>query len=206
MNKTSVLIVDDHSIVRLGLISLLGTTDAFTVIGQADNGQTAVTLARQLRPNIIVMDLMMPRKDGATATAEILQDDPSCKIVILTTFGSFNGIAQVLKAGACGALLKNIDNDTFIDALVRISRGERVIAPEISAMLRDDPPVPTLSQRQREFLQLLVQGLTNCEIAHRLSLQEDSVKKLANQTFDKIGAANRTEAAVIALRKHLLKI
>ena len=73
-------------------------------------------------------------------------------------------------------------------------------------MLKDDPPVPTLSQRQKEFLQLLVQGLTNCEIANRLSLQEDSVKKLANQTFEKIGAANRTEAAVIALRKHLLKI
>ena len=206
MNKTSVLIVDDHSIVRLGLSSLLGTTDAFTVVGQADNGQAAVTLAKRLHPKIIIMDLMMPHKDGATATAEILQDAPSCKIVILTTFGSFNGVAQALKAGASGALLKNVDNDTFIDALVRISRGERVIAPEISAMLRDTPPIPELSQRQKEFLQLLVQGLTNCEIANQLSLQEDSVKKLANQTFDKIGARNRTEAVAIALRKHLLKI
>ena len=204
MSKSTVLIVDDHSIVRMGLVSLLNSTNDFTVIGEANDGEAAIRQARVLKPDIIIMDLMMPHMDGAEATAAILRDQPSCKILILTTFGSFNGVAKALKAGASGALLKNIDNDTLIDALERISKSERVIAPEITMTLRTDPPVSDLSRRQREFLELLSKGLTNCEIAEKLGLQEDSVKKLANQTFAKIGADNRADAVAITLRKHLI--
>ena len=206
MKKTTVLIADDHSIVRMGLTSLLNSTDRFNVIGEASDGESAIRRANELNPDVIIMDLMMPRKDGATATAEILKAHPDCRILVLTTFGSFNGIARALQAGAYGALLKNTDNDTLIAALEKVARAERVIAPEITMMLKSDPPVPELSRRQKEFLELLVQGLTNAEIGIALNLQEDSVKKLANQTFEKIGASNRAQAVAIALRKHLLKI
>jgi len=206
MKKITVLIADDHSIVRMGLTSLLNSTDGFEVIGEADDGESAVRRADELNPDVVIMDLMMPHKDGATATAEILKTHPDCKILVLTTFGSFNGIARALEAGAYGALLKNTDNDTLIAALEKVARAERVIAPEITMMLKSDPPVPELSRRQKEFLDLLVKGLTNAEIATTLDLQEDSVKKLANKTFEKIGASNRAQAVAIALRKHLLKI
>ena len=111
-----------------------------------------------------------------------------------------------MKAGAAGALLKNIDNDDLVTALQDIASGKTVIAPEIRRILKDDPPTPELSKRQQEILGLLVKGLTNGEIATQLALQEDSIKKVVNAIFEKIGARNRAEAVAIALRKHLLKI
>ena len=119
--------------------------------------------------------------------------------------GSFNGVAHALHAGASGALLKNIDNDELVRALERVNDGETVISPEINQLLRSDPPTPDLSKRQQEILDLLVKGRTNGEIADILSLQEDSIKKVVNAIFEKIGARNRAEAVAIALRKHLLK-
>ena len=111
-----------------------------------------------------------------------------------------------LDAGAAGALLKNIDNDDLVRALQDVASGKVVVSPEIQRILRDDPPTPELSRRQQEILDLLVKGRTNGEIAAQLSLQEDSVKKVVNAIFEKVGARNRAEAVAIALRKHLLKI
>lgn len=206
MKKTKILIVDDHAIFRRGLASLLNTVREFCVVGEADDGMMAISRIGELNPDIVIMDLMMPVKDGAAATIEILQKHPQAKIVILTTFGSFNGLATALNAGAVGALLKNIDNDDLVTALQDVARGKTVVAPEIRQILKDDPPTPELSKRQREILDLLVKGRTNGEIAAQLVLQEDSIKKIVNAIFEKIGARNRAEAVAIALRKHLLKI
>ena len=205
MKKTKLLIVDDHAIFRRGLASLLNTVREFSVIGEADDGKTAISRVDELNPDIVIMDLMMPVMDGASATVEILRRHPEMKILILTTFGSFNGLATALKSGAAGALLKNVDNDDLVKALQDIACGKVVIAPEIRQILKDDPPTPELSKRQLEILDLLVKGRTNGEIAAQLSLQEDSVKKVVNAIFEKIGARNRAEAVAIALRKHLLK-
>ena len=205
MKKTKLLIVDDHAIFRRGLASLLNTVKEFSVIGEAEDGAMAIRRIDELNPDIGIMHLMMPVKDGAAATVEIMQKHPQAKIVILTTFGSFNGLATALNAGAVGALLKNIDNDDLVTALQNVASGKTVIAPEIRRILKDDPPTPELSKRQLEILDLLVKGRTNGEIAAQLSLQEDSVKKVVNATFEKIGARNRAEAVAIALRKHLLK-
>ena len=206
MKKTKILIVDDHAIFRRGLASLLNTVREFSVIGEAEDGEKAISRIEELQPDIVIMDLMMPVMDGTSATVEILRKRPGTKILILTTFGSFNGLATALNAGAVGALLKNIDNDDLVTALQDVARGKTVIAPEIRQILKDDPPTPELSKRQQEILDLLVKGRTNGEIAAQLSLQEDSVKKVVNATFEKIGARNRAEAVAIALRKHLLKI
>ena len=206
MKKTKILIVDDHAIFRRGLASLLNTVSEFSVVGEAEDGKMALARIDELNPDIVIMDLMMPVMDGTAATLEILRQHPETKILILTTFGSFNGLATALNAGAVGALLKNIDNDDLVTALQDVARGKTVIAPEIRQILKDDPPTPELSKRQQEILDLLVKGRTNGEIAAQLSLQEDSVKKVVNATFEKIGARNRAEAVAIALRKHLLKI
>ena len=206
MKKTRILIADDHAIFRRGLASLLNTVRGFAIVGEAEDGEAAIARVGELSPDIVIMDLMMPVKDGATATVEILERHPRTKVLILTTFGSFNGVAHALRAGAAGALLKNIDNDELVRALERVNDGETVISPEINQLLRSDPPTPDLSKRQQEILDLLVKGRTNGEIADILSLQEDSIKKVVNAIFEKIGARNRAEAVAIALRKHLLKI
>lgn len=206
MKKTKILIVDDHAIFRRGLSSLLNTVREFSVIGEAEDGEKAIERIDELQPDIVIMDLMMPIKDGTTAAVEILQKHPETKILLLTTFGSFNGLAKALKAGAAGALLKNVDNDDLVKALQDIMDGKTIIAPEIRQIMKDDPPTPELSKRQQEILDLLVKGRTNGEIAGKLSIQEDSVKKVVYAIFEKIGARNRAEAVAIALRKQLLKI
>ena len=142
MKKIKILIVDDHAIFRRGLTSLLNTVREFCVVGEAEDGAMAIRRIDELKPDIVIMDLMMPVMDGTAATAEILQKHPQAKIVILTTFGSFNGLATALKAGAAGALLKNIDNDDLVTALQDIASGKTVIAPEIRRILKDDPPTP----------------------------------------------------------------
>lgn len=206
MKKTTILIADDHAIVRMGLKSLLNSTHRFAVVGEAENGDIAIKLARKLSPDIIVMDLMMPCMDGAAATVEIMRERQESKILMLTTFGSFNGIARALDAGAAGAILKNTANDELIDALDRIASGERqVLSPEIQRLLKDDPPTPELSHRQQEALDMIVTGKTNAEIAYALNIREDSVKKLITATFEKIGATNRANAVDIAHRKHLIR-
>lgn len=206
MKKTKILIVDDHAIFRRGLSSLLNTVREFSVIGEAEDGEKAIERIDELQPDIVIMDLMMPIKDGTTAAVEILQKHPETKILLLTTFGSFNGLAKALKAGAAGALLKNVDNDDLVKALQDIMDGKTIIAPEIRQIMKDDPPTPELSKRQQEILDLLVKGRTNGEIAGKLSIQEDSVKKVVYAIFEKIGARNRAEAVAIALRKQLLRI
>ena len=204
MSKIRILIADDHAIVRMGLTSLLNANPRFTVIGEAEDGESVVRLARELRPDVIIMDLMMPRKDGASATVEILKESPETKILILTTFGTFNGIAKALEAGAAGAVLKTMDNEELIAALETVADGGTFVSPEIRQLLIDDPPTPELSSRQLDVLRFLVRGLTNADISNLLAIREDSVKKLVCTIFTKIGAANRAEAVSIVHRKHLL--
>ncbi len=206
MNKTRILIADDHKIVRKGLAALFQTTDDLCVAGEASDGEEAVAEALRLRPDVVVMDLMMPVKDGTAAAAEINAKLPETRILILTTFGSADGLAHALESGASGALLKSDDDELIIEAIRSVAAGRRCVSPEIERLLAEDPPVPELTARQLEILEAVTRGLTNAEIATMLGIRQDSVKKLVMAVCEKIGASNRTEAAVIALRKHLLKI
>ena len=204
MKKIKVLIADDHAIVRTGLTSLLGTQRDFTVVGEADDGESAVALARRLNPDVIIMDYRMPKMDGATATAEILATQPEIKILILTSYGEAEGIARALRSGAAGALMKTDNNDELIAAIRKLTDGQRVVSPEIERLLSETPSAQELTDRQLQILELVTRGLSNRDIADLLGIREDSVKKHANAIFAKIGAANRVEATAIALRKQLL--
>ena len=210
MNPSSqtikVLIADDHAIVRMGLASLLGTQRDIEVVGEAEDGESAISKTVELNPDIVIMDLMMPKKDGVVATKEIHELLPDVKILILTSYGTSDGIAHALAAGASGALMKSTEFSEFVAALRRVMGGERVVAPEIARQLAEDPPVPKLTPRQTEILLSITRGLTNSDIAKQFGIREDSVKEHTNTIFAKLGASNRSEAVAIALRKHLLKI
>ena len=203
--KIKVLIVDDHAILRMGLASLLNTKKGIKVVGDASNGTIAVSKTLKLNPDVVIVDLMMPGMDGVETTKRILEAVPSAKIMILTTFGTSDGIIHALEAGARGAIMKNVEFPDLVAAIRSIASGEMVISPEIKRILESNPPVPTLSPRQTEILESIVRGLSNIDIAKQLGISLDMVKEHVSTLFLKIGAANRTEAAAIALRKHLLK-
>ena len=204
--KIRVLIADDHTIVRIGLAALLGAEKDIEVVGEAQNGEVAVKEALRLEPDVIIMDLMMPKKDGAEATAELREKLPSAKIIILTTFGASDGIAHALESGAAGALVKTADDDALVATIRAVAGGETVISSEIKRLLAENPPIPKLTPRQIEVLQSMTRGLTNRDIAKQLGIRQDRVDEHVAAILTKIGAANRTEAVAIALRKHLLKL
>jgi len=202
----TVLIADDHTIIRAGLAALLGTESDIDVIGQAKNGLEAVRETMRLRPDVVIMDLMMPKMDGVRATAEIAEKAPETKVVQLTTFGTSDGIAHALRAGARGAILKNADNTQLANAIRKIAGGGEYVSPEIRQQLAVDPPVAGLTPRQSDILASLVRGLTDRDIARQFGIRQDGVNEHVSTILRKLNAANRTEAVAIALRKHLLKI
>ena len=206
MNKIKVLVADDHAIVRIGLKSVLDYETDIEVVGEAKNGIEAVQEAERTQPDVIIMDLVMPRKDGVSATREIHARFPDTKILILTTFGTSDGIAHALEEGASGAMMKTADDEKIVSAIRRIARGETYISPDIRRQLEENPPVPKLSPRQTEVLTMIANGKSNKEIAAQLGIRIDSVVDIANALYAKLSASNRAEAVDIAHRKHLLKI
>jgi len=204
--KISILVADDHKMVRVGLAQLLETEDDIRVVGFAENGRQAVEQASALSPDVVIMDLMMPVMDGVEATAAIHRLHPEVKILILTTFGSSDGIAHALATGATGAIMKSADNNELAAAVRTVFQGKTSVSNEISRQLALDPPVPELTPRQKDILKSMISGMSNPDIAKQLGIRRDRVKQHINAILEKIGAANRTEAVAIALRKHLLKI
>ena len=205
-NTIRVLIADDHTIVRIGLRTLLGAEKDIEVVGEAKNGEMAVKEALRLRPDVVIMDLMTPKMDGAEATAVLHEKLPETKVIILTTFGSSDGIAHAIESGAAGALMKTADDAALISTIRSVAGGKTVISPDIKRLLAEDPPIPVLTTRQTEVLQSMMRGLTNRDIAKQLGIRQDGVNEHVAAILAKIGAANRTEAVAIALRKHLLKL
>ena len=205
MRMIKVLIADDHSIVRMGLVSLLGTAKNIQIVGEAVDGVDAVRKTLKLKPDIVIMDLVMPRKDGIAATEEIHSAAPGVKILILTTFGTSDDIARALKAGATGAIMKSATNRELLSAIQTVAAGQEVVSAEVEGLMRNDPPIPELSPRQSEILESITRGLTNKEIAIQFDISLESVKSHVKVILEKLDVASRTEAASIAQRKKLLK-
>ena len=205
MEKIRVLIADDHAIVLMGLASLLGTSKEIEIVGDAFDGEDAVRKSLTLRPDVVIMDLVMPRKDGVTAISELCERLPGTRILVLTTFNSSEEISRALEAGAMCAAMKSSANDELITAVLTVAQGKRFLTPDIERLLKDDPPLPGLSPRQIEILESIVRGLTNKDISLELGISLESVKSHIKILLAKLGAASRTEAASIAQRKHLLK-
>jgi len=203
--KTRILIADDHAVYRMGLVALLGTDPKVEVIGEAEDGESAVRLALKTRPDVVLMDILMPGQDGISATQELHDRLPEAKVLILTTSSTSDDLAAALRNGATGAINKSADNIRLLEAIQSVAQGKKYISDEIRRLIAEDPPAPGLSPRQAEILQSITRGLTTPEIALQLGISQESVKMHTSALFAKIGVANRTEAVAIALRKHLLK-
>lgn len=205
MKKTSVLLVDDHSVVRMGLAAIINIEKDLKVCGEAESGAEAVKLASEMRPDVVVMDFMMPGMDGAEATAAVLRASPESKVLVLTTYGTSVDIARALKCGATGAVTKNLSNEELADAIRATARGERMLSAEIEASLSEAESDNGLTTRQREVLDSITRGLSNDDIAGMLGISKVRVKQHLAALYQKLGAANRAEAVAIALRRQLLK-
>ena len=206
MKKIKVLIADDHEITRVGLATMLETDAAIKVVAEAADGAEAVQKTIQLHPDVVVMDLMMPEMDGSEATMKIKTAAPETNILLLTTFGTSDGIAHALNAGAEGALLKSAASIDILKAVKRIAEGAHVVSDEVRELIVKAPPLPELTERQRQILKSITEGLTNYAIATRLGISEDGVKRHVNAIFLKLGVESRAEAVSVAFRKHLLKM
>ena len=201
-----ILIADDHPLMRQGLASLLNADSGLRIVGDAQNGADTVEKTSELKPDVIVMDLSMPVMDGVEATRRIREANPETKVLILTTYGTSADIAHAIDAGASGALVKDAEYERLVAAIRTIADGGTAFSPEIETMLKKEPHPPTLTERQRQILEHTVNGLSADEISQRLNLSSFTVNEHLDAIKRKLGAANRTEAVAIALRKHLLKI
>ena len=206
MKKTSVLLVDDHSVVRMGLAAIINLEKDLVVCGEAENGEDAVRFARKLTPDVIVMDLMMPGMDGAEATEAVLHASPNSKVLILTTFGTSADLSRALDAGATGAVTKDLSNDDLANAIRKTAAGKRHLSPEIEQTIAGRETASPLTPRQQQVLESITRGLSNDEIALQMGLSKTRIKQHLNELYEKLGAANRAEAVAIALRKQLLKM
>ena len=201
----SIVLVDDHSIVRIGLKALLNFQKDMTVVGEAENGENAIRLVRQLQPTVVIMDLLMPKMNGADATRLILSEYPKTKIIILTSYGTAADLARAVANGAVGAQVKDTPPKKLLAAIRAVASGKTMYAPELMPLLTE-PPTPKLSDLQLNILGSVVRGLSNGEIATEFEMSLISTKRQLASIFSALGAANRAEAVAIALRKHLLKI
>jgi len=207
--RITVAIVDDHELVRSGLESILSLYDDLELVGQARSGEAAVALCAARRPDVVLMDLIMPGMDGVAATELLLRRSPGTKVLALTSFSDSELIERALRAGAIGYLLKSVSGDELAAAIRRAHAGLSTLAPEAAQVLIDAVTTPAsdsvlLTAREREVLSLLTEGLTNAEIAARLSVSLSTVKTHVSSIIAKLGAATRTEAAAIAVRDQLV--
>jgi len=204
--KTTVLLADDHLVVRMGIATIISFEPDLQVVAEADTGEEAVQLARKYHPDVVVMDLMMPRMNGVDATIGILREDPSCKILILTTFGTSEEIRRVLDAGARSALVKTSSQQEIISAIRETALGHRVLSEEIQHSLDTVTEPPILSMRQIEVLKLAAKGFTNTEIGKILNISVNTVKDNLKQTYTRLGASSRTEATTLAINLRLISV
>ena len=206
MNPIRILIVDDHVLLRHGLVMVFALHKDLTVVGEAKNGIEALKIAKATVPDVIIMDLSMPAMDGVEATRQIHKAVPSAKILILTTFGTSIDVSRALREGASGALVKDADDDELVRAIHCVVAGKQAFSREIKAMLKNEPKPLELTPRQHELLTSIVRGLATDAIAANLGISSYSVNQQLDAIRKKLGAANRAEAVAIALRKQLLKI
>ncbi|HEX8581769.1 MAG TPA: response regulator transcription factor [Acidimicrobiales bacterium] len=202
-----VLVVDDHPVVRAGLVGMLAAEDDVEVVGEAGDGDEALARVAVLGPDVVLMDLRMPRTDGAAATARIVAEHPSSKVLVLTTYDTDADIVRAVEAGATGYLLKDTPRAQLVEAVRSAARGETVLAPSVAGRLLTrlrTPPAEALTTREVEVLAGVARGLTNAEIGRELDIGEATVKTHLVRAFAKLGVDDRTRAVTVAMELGLL--
>jgi two-component system, NarL family, response regulator LiaR len=206
-----VLVVDDHAVVREGLRTFLGLQDGLEVVGEAADGEEAVRVAEHVRPDVVLMDLVMPRRDGVGAMRELRRRLPRTRVIVLTSFTDDERLLPAIQAGAAGYLLKNAEPSELARAVRLAHAGEALLDPSVAARLVDAladppgaPPAERLTSREREVLALLARGMSNKRIALELGVAEKTVKTHVGHVLAKLGVSDRTQAAVHALRTGVL--
>jgi len=207
--KIRVLIVDDHEMVRQGIAVYLKVTPDIELVGEAGDGQEAIDLCEKLKPDVVLMDLIMPRMDGVTATREIRSHYPKTQVLALTSFQERDLVKVAIQAGALSYLLKNISGSELAVAIRSAAEGRPSMAPEVTQDLILNPVEPTpgqdLTQREKEVLTLMVEGLSNPQIAERLYISRSTARAHVSNILAKLNVTRRAEAVALALRKKLIK-
>ncbi|MBG1245114.1 response regulator [Nostoc sp. NZL] len=205
-NTIRVLIVDDHSIVRQGLATIINRDPEMTVIAQAEDGQQAIACFREHQPDITLMDLRMPQMGGVEAITAICAQFKPARIVVLTTYDGDEDIYRGLQAGAKGYLLKDAKPNELLNAIRMVNRGQQYIPPEVGAKLVQRMSNPELSERELDVLRLMAQGMSNLEIATALTIGESTVKSHVNRILSKLGVSDRTQAVIIAVKRGIVSL
>lgn len=213
MKKTTILVVDDHHLVRLGLQALLKVEPDFEVIGQAATADEAIALVERRRPQVVLMDLRLPGRSGVEACQDIKQRWPETHVIMLTSYADDELVLEAISAGAEGYVLKKVEGGNLVEVIRAVARGEAVLDSAVTQKLLahvrqaeqelSGLAFRSLSEREIEVLALLSQGKTNAEIAHALSLSEKTVGNHVSAILDKLGVTNRIEAATYAVRHHI---
>lgn len=209
-----VLIVDDHTIVRKGIEALLATEEGIEVVGGAEDGEEALKQIRILHPDVILLDLLMPKMDGFEVTRQVIAEDPRARILILTSFAADEKIFPAIKAGALGYLLKDTGPEALVRAIGQVYRGESSLSPlvarrvlqELSHPSNRPPTSDPLTERELEVLQVVAKGKSNQEIASELVISEATVRTHVSNILGKLHLASRTQAALYALREGLASL
>jgi len=204
-----VMLVDDHTMVRRGLATFLKVFDDLQLVGEAESGEAAIKLCAEILPDVILMDMVLPLMDGATATRIIRQQFPQVQVIVLTSFKEGELIKNALEAGAIGYLLKDVSADELARAIRAAYSGRATLSPEAAQSLVETanlPPPPglDLTEREREVLALMIEGLNNTQIAGRLTVSPSTIKSHVSNILSKLGVASRTEAVTLALRNRIV--
>lgn len=204
------LLVDDHAVVREGLRAFLRLVPGLEVVGEAADGLSAARVAAEVRPDVVLLDLVMPGGDGISALRALREAAPEARVLVLTSFTDDAQIFAAMEAGAAGYLLKDVEPDALAAAVREVAAGNPVLHPRVASRLMrrpasDVPGLAELTSRERDVLRLIVEGLANKGIALRLGIGEKTVKTHVSRVLDKLGAADRTQAAVLAIRTGMVE-
>jgi two-component system, NarL family, response regulator len=201
-----ILVVEDHAVVRDGLVAILNREADISVVAEAEDGQQAVELYKLHQPDLTLMDLRMPNLDGVEAIAQIRADYPQAKIIVLTTYDTDEDIYRGLQAGARGYLLKDTTSEELLQSIHTVHRGQRYVPSNIALKLSDRLGATALTQREQQVIQLLVNGKGNADIMSTLNISEGTVKFHINNILNKLNVSDRTQAVIVALKRGLARL